>query len=72
MNLVSRVLIVPIRVWQLTFSKVLPPTCRYSPSCSVYTIEALQRHGPVKGLWLGIKRIGRCHPWGSSGYDPVP
>jgi uncharacterized protein len=72
MNLVSRVLIVPIRVWQLTFSKVLPPTCRYSPSCSVYTIEALQRHGPIKGLWLGIKRIGRCHPWGSSGYDPVP
>jgi putative membrane protein insertion efficiency factor len=72
MNLVSRVLIVPIRVWQLTFSKVLPPTCRYAPSCSAYTIEALQRHGPIKGLWLGIKRIGRCHPWGSSGYDPVP
>lgn len=72
MNLISRVLIVPIRVWQLTFSKVLPPTCRYAPSCSAYTIEALQRHGPIKGLWLGIKRIGRCHPWGSSGYDPVP
>jgi putative membrane protein insertion efficiency factor len=72
MNLVSRLLIVPIRVWQLTFSKVLPPTCRYAPSCSAYTIEALQRHGPIKGLWLGIKRIGRCHPWGSSGYDPVP
>ena len=72
MNLVSRLLIVPIRVWQLTVSQVLPPTCRYSPSCSAYTIEALQRHGPVKGLWLGIKRIGRCHPWGSSGYDPVP
>lgn len=72
MNLVSRVLIVPIRVWQLTFSKVLPPTCRYAPSCSAYTIEALQRHGPIRGLWLGIKRIGRCHPWGSSGYDPVP
>jgi hypothetical protein len=72
MNLVSRVLIVPIRAWQLTFSKVLPPTCRYAPSCSAYTIEALQRHGPIKGLWLGIKRIGRCHPWGSSGYDPVP
>jgi putative membrane protein insertion efficiency factor len=72
MNLVSRLLIVPIRVWQLTFSRVLPPTCRYAPSCSAYTIEALQRHGPIKGLWLGIKRIGRCHPWGSSGYDPVP
>lgn len=72
MNIVSRILIVPVRVWQLTISQVLPPTCRYSPSCSHYTIEALQRHGPLKGLWLGIKRIGRCHPWGSSGYDPVP
>lgn len=72
MNLVSRILIVPIRVWQLTISRVLPPTCRYSPSCSAYTIEALRRYGPVKGLWLGSKRIGRCHPWGSSGYDPVP
>jgi putative membrane protein insertion efficiency factor len=72
MNIVSSILIVPIRVWQLTISRVLPPTCRYSPSCSAYTIEALQRHGPVKGLWLGIKRIVRCHPWGSSGYDPVP
>jgi putative membrane protein insertion efficiency factor len=71
-NIVSRVLIVPIRVWQLTISRVLPPTCRFSPSCSHYTIEALQRYGPVKGLWLGIKRIGRCHPWGPSGYDPVP
>ena len=72
MNLVSRILIVPIRAWQLTISRVLPPSCRYSPSCSVYTVEALQKHGPLKGLWLGIKRIGRCHPWGSSGYDPVP
>jgi putative membrane protein insertion efficiency factor len=72
MNVISRILIVPVRVWQLTISQVLPPTCRYSPSCSHYMIEALQRHGPVKGLWLGIKRIGRCHPWGSSGYDPVP
>ena len=72
MNLVSRILILPIRLWQLTISQILPPTCRYSPSCSAYTIEALQRHGPLKGLWLGMKRIGRCHPWGSSGYDPVP
>ena len=72
MNLVSRILILPIRLWQLTISQILPPTCRYSPSCSAYTIEALQRYGPIKGLWLGIKRIGRCHPWGSSGYDPVP
>ncbi|NJC09355.1 hypothetical protein GGQ62_002353 [Polymorphobacter fuscus] len=72
MNIVSRVLIVPIRIWQLTFSKLLPPTCRFSPSCSAYTIEALRRHGPLKGLWLGARRLGRCHPWGPSGYDPVP
>ena len=72
MNVASRILIVPIQVWQLTISRVLPPTCRYSPSCSVYAIEALRRYGPIKGLWLGTKRIGRCHPWGSSGYDPVP
>ncbi|MBC7505904.1 MAG: membrane protein insertion efficiency factor YidD [Sandarakinorhabdus sp.] len=70
--MVSHVLIVPIRVWQLTISRVLPPTCRFSPSCSAYTIEALNKHGPIKGLWLGLKRIGRCHPWGPSGYDPVP
>ena len=72
MNIASRILIAPIRVWQVTISAVLPPTCRYSPSCSAYAIEALQRHGPLKGLWLGTRRIARCHPWGSSGYDPVP
>jgi putative membrane protein insertion efficiency factor len=72
MNLVSRVLILPIRLWQKTFSVVLPPSCRFSPSCSAYAIEALQRHGPVRGSWLAARRIGRCHPWGPSGYDPVP
>ena len=72
MSIISRIVIVPIRIWQVTISAVLPPTCRFSPSCSAYAIEALQRHGPVKGLWLGARRIARCHPWGSSGYDPVP
>ena len=72
MNVVSRVLILPIRLWQKTFSAVLPPSCRFSPSCSAYAIEALQRHGPVRGSWLAVRRIGRCHPWGPSGYDPVP
>ena len=72
MTILSRILIAPIRLWQVTISAVLPPTCRYSPSCSAYAIEALQRHGAVKGLWLGTRRIARCHPWGSSGYDPVP
>jgi putative membrane protein insertion efficiency factor len=71
-NIVSRLLILPIRIWQKTFSVVLPPSCRFSPSCSAYAIAALQRHGPLRGGWLALRRIGRCHPWGSSGYDPVP
>jgi putative membrane protein insertion efficiency factor len=72
MKLVSRLLILPIRLWQLTFSAILPPTCRFTPSCSAYAITALTRHGPLKGLWLALRRIGKCHPWGASGYDPVP
>jgi hypothetical protein len=69
---IRRVLIWPIRLWQVTFSAVLPPSCRFSPSCSAYAITAIERHGPARGLWLAIRRIGRCHPWGGSGYDPVP
>lgn len=49
-----------------------PSPCRYTPSCSTYTIEALQAHGAVRGLWLGARRLSRCHPWGGHGYDPVP
>ncbi len=72
MNPVSRILIVPIRLWQVTLSRVLPSSCRFAPSCSAYAIEAIERHGPLKGGWLAARRIGRCHPWGASGYDPVP
>lgn len=61
-----------IRGYQRTFSSVLPPTCRYWPSCSEYAIEALQVHGPARGSWLTIKRLCRCHPWGGQGVDPVP
>lgn len=68
----SRMLIVPIRFYQLCISPMLPASCRYVPSCSAYAIEALRKYGPFKGLWLAIKRILRCHPWGGSGYDPVP
>jgi putative membrane protein insertion efficiency factor len=60
------------RLYQLALSPLLPPTCRFSPSCSHYGIEALKRHGLLAGLWLTACRIGRCHPWGGSGFDPVP
>lgn len=68
----SRLLIGVARLWQLGPSLVLPPTCRYQPSCSAYAIEALRRYGAAKGSWLAFRRILRCHPWGGSGHDPVP
>ena len=66
------ILIWPIRLWQVTFSAILPPSCRFSPSCSAYAITAIERHGPMQGMGLALRRIARCHPWGGSGYDPVP
>ena len=64
--------IVLIRFYQYVISPILGPKCRYTPTCSHYALEALQKHGPVKGLWLAIKRISSCHPWGGHGHDPVP
>jgi uncharacterized protein len=61
-----------VKLYQAGISPWFPPACRYSPTCSQYMIEALQKHGFFKGGWLGLKRIGRCHPWGGHGYDPVP
>lgn len=61
-----------LRLWQLSFSIILPPSCRFTPSCSHYGIEALRRHGLVGGLWLTGHRVARCHPWGGMGNDPVP
>lgn len=61
-----------VKFYQHFISPFTPATCRYTPTCSQYTLEALQKHGPFKGSWLGIKRIGKCQPWGGSGYDPVP
>jgi putative membrane protein insertion efficiency factor len=61
-----------IRLYQLTLSPWLGTACRYEPTCSKYAAEALERHGIRRGVWLAAKRLGRCHPWGRSGYDPVP
>ncbi|AMA49057.1 MULTISPECIES: membrane protein insertion efficiency factor YidD [Flavobacterium] len=61
-----------VRIYQYIISPLMPAACRYQPTCSQYMVDALKKHGPLKGLWLGSKRILRCHPWGGSGYDPVP
>ncbi len=69
---VARVLLVPINFYRRWISPVLPPTCRFEPSCSAYAVEALTTHGALRGSWLTIHRLARCAPWGRAGYDPVP
>ncbi len=64
--------LLPVRFYRLFISPLIPSSCRYTPTCSEYAVQAVQKHGPVKGTWLAIKRILRCHPWGGHGYDPVP
>jgi uncharacterized protein len=61
-----------IRFYQYAISPFLGRSCRFHPSCSEYAVESLQRHGVIKGLWLAVRRVGRCHPWHRGGYDPVP
>ncbi len=61
-----------IRIYQYTISPFFPNSCRFTPTCSQYGIEAFQKYGVFKGFWLTLKRVLRCHPWGGSGYDPVP
>ncbi len=72
MNLLGRLLRLPIRLYRVTLSSLLPPSCRYAPSCSEYALDALERYGVWHGLRLSVWRILRCHPWGGHGYDPVP
>ncbi len=67
-----KLVILFIRAYQYLISPLSPPTCRFTPSCSQYISEAVEKHGVVKGGWLGIKRVLRCNPWNSGGYDPVP
>ena len=68
----SKFIVGLVRFYQIAISPWMGSSCRYSPTCSQYMIEAVNEWGPLKGFWLGIKRIGRCHPWGGDGYDPIP
>jgi putative membrane protein insertion efficiency factor len=70
--MIARLLIFIAWLWQKGPSRVLPPSCRFQPSCSAYAITALRRYGALRGSWLAARRLARCHPWGGKGYDPVP
>ena len=72
LHFIGWLLILPIRFYRNYISPLTPPTCRFTPTCSQYAIEAIRKHGPFKGLYLAVWRILRCNPWGGSGYDPVP
>jgi putative membrane protein insertion efficiency factor len=69
---VKKVALQLIELYQLTISRVVPPSCRFTPTCSQYTYEAIEKYGFFKGGWLGARRIARCHPFNPGGYDPVP
>lgn len=71
-NLPQKIALLFVKFYQYTIRPLLPNACRYTPSCSAYATEAIEKHGAMKGLWLGLKRILKCHPWGGHGYDPVP
>ncbi len=71
-KIMTWILLAPVYFYRAVISPLLPPSCRYTPTCSQYTIEALRRHGPFKGTYLSARRILSCNPWGGKGYDPVP
>ena len=76
MNIISRLLsyliIIPVRLYQILLSPLLGKNCRFNPTCSNYMLQAVREWGPLYGSWLGLKRIVRCHPWGGHGDDPIP
>ncbi len=71
-KIIGKLFIFLIRIYQYAISPWFPASCRYTPTCSAYGVEAIKKHGALKGGWLTLKRILSCHPWGGSGYDPVP
>jgi putative membrane protein insertion efficiency factor len=71
-KLIGSFFLLLIKIYQYLLSPMLGASCRFTPTCSQYGVEAIQKHGPFKGGWLTLKRIGKCHPWGSHGHDPVP
>ncbi len=68
----TQLFLLPVYFYRYCISPMKPPTCRFTPTCSEYALEAIKKHGPLKGFYLAVKRILRCHPWGGQGYDPVP
>ena len=72
MRIINAIFIFPVKVYQYLISPILPASCRYNPTCSNYMIQAIKEWGPLKGVWLGVRRISSCHPWGGMGDDPVP
>ncbi|MBK6363562.1 MAG: membrane protein insertion efficiency factor YidD [Saprospiraceae bacterium] len=72
MKIINKIFIFPVKLYQWILSPLLGKNCRFEPTCSHYMIQAIDEWGPIKGIWLGIKRIGKCHPWGPHGHDPVP
>jgi uncharacterized protein len=72
MKFLGWILLVPVYFYRYAISPLTPASCRHIPTCSEYALQAIKIHGPFKGLWLGTRRILRCHPWGTHGYDPVP
>jgi len=71
-NLLTKLMVALVKLYQYILSPILPGACRYTPSCSEYGVQALRKHGPWRGGWLTLKRILSCHPWGGHGHDPVP